>query len=226
MPHDFLDKYSDGDGRFHRMDARWKAVAIVAILLALNVLRASPWWLSAGAAAVLIAAVCAARVAVFHVLRRGAAALPFALVVGAFLPFTTGGEVLLRVAVGPYYVDVTAEGLRTYATLAVKAYLSLTYVALLTATTPFPTLLRALRWFRAPPFFLDLLAFSYRYVFILVEETERLERAWGSRYFGRRAGRQFVTLGPAVAALFLRSYERAERVWGAMLARGYNPGTP
>lgn len=226
MRHDFLDKYSDGDGPLHRIDARWKAAAVAVMLLGVNILRAPPCWIPATAGTLLLAALAVARVPVFHILKRGAAALPFALILGAFLPFTVEGKTLLTIAAGPYYADVTGAGLRLYATLIVKAYLSLALVALLMAVTPFPKLLRALKWYRAPAFFLDLLAFTYRFIFILIEEAERLERGWACRYFGRRPVRQFLTLGPAIAALFIRSYERAERVWGAMLARGYDPGTP
>jgi cobalt/nickel transport system permease protein len=121
-----------------------------------------------------------------------------------------------------YGAVVTDAGLRLYATIVLKAYLSLAYVVLLLATTPFRSLLRALAWYRVPRFLLSLLSFTYRFIFLLVEEIERLERAWAARYFGRRRAAQFATLGAAVAALFARSYERAERVWAAMLSRGYD----
>lgn len=223
MRHDFLDKYSDRAGPLHRFDARVKIVAVAAALVALNAYRTPPALLAAGVAGLLIVAACLSRVPICYVFRRAAAVLPFAVVIGAFLPFTQEGRVIWTAAAFGYVAEITDAGLRLYATVVVKAYLSLAYVVLLLATTPFRSFLKGLAWFRVPAFFLSLLSFAYRYVFIFVDEVERLQRAWGGRYFGRRRFAQFVTLGPAVGALFMRSYERAERVWAAMLSRGYDP---
>jgi cobalt/nickel transport system permease protein len=223
MRHDFLDRYSDRAGPLHRLDARVKIVAVAAALAALNAFRMPPAWLGAGAAGLLLAAVCLSRLPVSHVFRRAAAVLPFAVVIGAFLPFTQEGRVLWTAAAFGYSAEITDTGLRLYATAIIKAYLSLACVVLLLATTPFRSLLTGLAWFRVPRFFLSLLSFAYRYIFIFVDELERLQRAWAGRYFGRRRLAQFLTLGPAVGALFMRSYERAERVWAAMLSRGYDP---
>jgi len=200
-----------------------KIVAGALVLLSLNVLRMPPAELGAAAAGLLLAAVIASRLPLGYVFRRAAAVLPFAVVIGLFLPFTTAGRPVWHPAAFGYAAVVTAEGLRLYATVIAKAYLSLAYVVLLLATTPFRALLRGLAWFRVPAFFLSLLAFTYRYLFVLVDEIERLQRAWAARYFGRRRAAQFRALGPAVGALFVRSYERAERVWAAMLSRGYDP---
>ena len=223
MRHDFLDKYSDRDSVVHRADVRAKIVAVAVMLVALNVLRAPPWYVFAAAAGLLIAAACLSRLPAFYVFRRAAAVLPFALIIGVFLPFTQEGRLVWQASAFGHAATVTDAGLRFYATVVVKAYLSLAYVVLLLATTPFRSLVQGLAWFRVPAFFLSLLSFAYRYIFVFVDELERLQRAWAGRYFGRRRLAQFLTLGPAVGALFVRSYERAERVWAAMLSRGYDP---
>ncbi len=222
MRHGFLDKFSDADGFLHRGDARVKIVAVGAVLVGLNVLRSPPWYIPAAAATILVAAVAVARLPLFYVFRRAAVVLPFALVIGIFLPFTTEGETLLTFDVAGYKVEMSYAGATLYATLVAKAYLSLAFVTLLLATTPFGMLIKALAWFRVPAFFLALLSFTYRYIFVLVDECERLRRAWAARYFGRRRLAQLLALGPAVGALFVRSYERAERIWAAMLSRGYD----
>jgi cobalt/nickel transport system permease protein len=223
MRHSFLDKYGDRDSFAHRRDARVKIVVVASVLVGLNVLRAPPWYVPAAAAAFLVTAVVAARLPFWYVFARAAAVLPFAVAIGIFLPFTTEGKPLTGLEVGELNVALYEAGLRLYVTLIVKAYLSLAWVTLLLATTPFDTLLKALSSFRAPAFLLALASFAYRYIFVFVGELERLQRAWAARYFGRRRLAQFLTLGPAVGALFVRSYERAERIWAAMLSRGYDP---
>ncbi len=223
MRHDFLDKYSDLDSVVHRADVRVKIVVVAAAIVSLNAFRMPPAWLGGAAAGLLVATACLSRLPAFYVFRRAAAVLPFAIIIGAFLPFTQEGRVVWQASAFGHAATVTDAGLRLYATTVVKAYLSLAYVVLLLATTPFRSLLRGLAWFRVPAFFLSLLSFAYRYIFVFVDELERLQRAWAGRYFGRRRLAQFLTLGPAVGALFVRSYERAERVWAAMLSRGYDP---
>ncbi len=224
MRHSFLDKYSDGSSVIHRADARVKIAAAAVMLLALNVFRLPRWYILAGAVGVLLVAVIVARLPLGYVFRRAAVVLPFAGVVGVFLPVTTAGAPVFGWDAGGWAVVVTDAGLRLYVALLAKAYLSLAFVTLLVATTPFTRLLAALAWFRVPAFFLALLSFTYRYIFVLVGTAARVQRAWGCRYFGRRRAAQFLVLGPAVGVLFARAYERAARVWYAMLSRGYDPG--
>src|SRR5205823_2203477 len=99
-----------------------------------------------------------------------------------------------------------------------KALCSLAVMSLVILTTPFPDMLRALEQVRLPRPLVMFLAFLYRYGDVLYEEAVQLERAWSSRYFGRFWVRQWVHFGHVLAALFIRSYERAERVFAAMQA--------
>ncbi len=98
---------------------------------------------------------------------------------------------------------------------------------MLTATTHFVDVLRALRAFRLPAILVAILSFAYRYLFILTEEAQRLLRARECRSAaldGKGGGsvvwRAKVT-GRLVGTLFLRAFERSERVYVAMVSRGY-----
>ena len=94
---------------------------------------------------------------------------------------------------------------------------------LLVCTTPFSGLLRALERLRFPRLLLTIIAFLYRYLFLLQGEFLRLARAARSRNW--EAGPLRVRLAAAggiVGSLFLRTYARGERVYTAMLARGYD----
>jgi cobalt/nickel transport system permease protein len=61
----------------------------------------------------------------------------------------------------------------------------------------------------------------HRYLFVLVDEGERMRRARASRTFVRRRGHQWQTLATIVGQLFVRASERAERIYAAMCARGW-----
>jgi len=222
MKHGFWDKYSDGTSRLHRLDSRVKVGVAVAALVALNCWRAPPVPVYAAVVAALVGGVVVSRLPGRYVGSRGLIALPLALAAGVFLPFHDGDR-LLVVRVFAREVAVSRPGTLLYLHLLAKTYLSLTVVTLVMATTPFRELTRALAWFRVPAFFLTLLSFTYRFAFLFIDTAGRVNLARRARSYGRTAP-LWLTLGPAVAALFIRAYERAERVWLAMLARGYNIG--
>jgi len=107
-----------------------------------------------------------------------------------------------------------------------KACLSIGAMTILSVTVPFPDMLRALQELRVPRLFILFLAFLYRYGAVLGRETLKLERGWRARYFGRLRGNPWRQLGHLLSALLVRSYERAERVYAAMLARGFSVSSP
>ena len=92
---------------------------------------------------------------------------------------------------------------------------------LLSNTTPFADLLVVLRRLRVPAVFVNTLAMMYRYIFILSDEMLRTLRARRSRTFARRSARSWTLLSSVLGQLFLRSAGRAERIYQAMIARGW-----
>lgn len=155
----------------------------------------------------LLAVVILTKLPLWAVLKRALSILPFALLM------------LFSVAVSKLSLARLAEAL-------VKSILSVTAMALVTMTTPFPDFLRALEQCRIPRLFVMFLAFLYRYAAVLGKEIARVERGWSSRTFGRFWWREGARLGHVLATLLMRSYERGERVYAAMLARGFSDHMP
>jgi cobalt/nickel transport system permease protein len=155
------------------------------------------------------------------------------------LVFTRGAPYLAVIDVGPITLSISEEGLRTFATIALKSWVSVQAALLLAFTTPFTELIDGLRELRLPRVMVAIIGFMYRYLGVIGEEAGRMNRARAARSADRgdrRAGgtirwRARVT-GMMVGSLFLRSYERSERVYAAMLARGFDgemrylPGPP
>ena len=112
-------------------------------------------------------------------------------------------------------------GGRIFAGLVLKSTLCLFTVILLSQTTPFSELLRVLQAWRVPPLLVTTVALMYRYLFVLVEETDRMRRARLSRTFDRQRARAWRSLASVLSQLFVRSSERAERIYAAMCARGW-----
>lgn len=113
------------------------------------------------------------------------------------------------------------HGGRVFLTMITKSTLCLLTMILLSNTTPFAEMLRSLQRLRVPALLITTLALMYRYLFVLVEETERMKRARASRTFTRQWARDWKMLATVVGHLFVRSTERAERIYLAMCARGW-----
>lgn len=153
--------------------------------------------------AVLLATVAAARLPVlFFLARSTAVTLPawmVALPMAAMQP--SGGWWLLFVAV--------------------KAWCAVGMMTVLVTTTPFPELLDVLRRWRCPEQLLPLLGFTYRFIFLLADESERLQMAYRSRASAAPAHIKRQALAGIAGTLMARSLARSDRVYDAMLARGY-----
>lgn len=176
----------------------------------------------------LVAASTAARLGPLRLVRGAFIALPF-LLVALPLVFMRPGDPLGSVELGPLRLTVSGEGLETFTTIALRSWLSVQVALLLTYTTPFHDLLDALRELRAPRVVVAIVGFMYRYLAVIGSEAQRMLRARAARSAvaadGRGGGgiawRARVT-GHMVGSLFLRSYERSERIYDAMLARGFD----
>jgi len=231
MRHSFLDRYRKGTSLVHRLDPRLKLLAVLAFVLVVTTTPPGNWAAFALLAALAIGAVLAAQVSLAEGLKHSAIALPFAGMVAVSLPFTQAGEVVwswqpFGFAQGGLFgftLAITDAGLVLFATVVVKAWLSVMVSGLLVATTPFPDLLAAMRSLRVPAVLTATISFMYRYLFVLVDEAMRLQTARAARSVG--AGRTIRwrarVLGGMIGSLFIRSYERSERIYAAMLSRGF-----
>jgi len=176
----------------------------------------------------LIGASALARLGPFRLVRGTWVVLPFVLVAVPLL-FTRPGDALVTVDLGPVVLTITDTGLRDTLSIVAKSWLSVQAALLLAYTTPFADLVDALRALRIPAIIVSIISFMYRYLAVLTDEAGRMSRARASRSaqapHGRSGGslawRAKVT-GSMVGSLFIRSYERSERIYAAMLARGFS----
>ena len=223
MRHSFLDRYRQGNSLVHRLDPRLKLLATLAFVLAVTTTPPGNWIAFALLAALAIGAVLTAQVPLIEGLKRSAIALPFAGMVAISLPFTQAGEVVWSCQLFGFTLTITDAGLALFAAVVIKAWLSVMVSGLLVATTPFPDLLNAMRSLHVPAVLTATISFMYRYLFVLVDEALRLQTARAARSVG--AGRtvwwRARVLGGMIGSLFIRSYERSERIYAAMLSRGF-----
>jgi cobalt/nickel transport system permease protein len=211
----------DAGSPIHRLDPRAKLIGLAGITVVAVSTPLSAWPAYVACAVALATVAALARVRPRTLWDRAKLLLPLVLFVGVFVPFFRGGD---QVALGP--VSVSREGLETFAMVSAKAILGTLSAVLLGATTSFPDVLHALERLKAPKLLVLIAAFMYRYLFTIVDEVQRMRAALAARGYAPRHALQVQALGRVATALFLRTYERAERVHLAMLARGWHQAMP
>jgi len=221
MEHDFLDRYSDIDSVIHKLDPRTKLITTLCFVLAVVITPATEWRAFPCYFVFISILLLLSKLPLLYVLKRALVILPFVFLIGIFNLFKAG-EAVASVHVWHWQVSITHEGLLVFRTVLTKASLSIMGLILLSSTTKFPALLRGLQQLRTPRVMIVTLSFAYRYIFVLVDEAMRMRRARDSRNFGGKRVWQMKTVGNMVGTLFLRSYERGERVYTAMVSRGYD----
>ena len=142
--------------------------------------------------------------------------------------FSPLGEPLAEWNLGFITLIPTDFGLIRFLSILIRSWLSVQMAILLVATTQFPDLIHSFEHLRVPRVLTTIIAFLYRYLFILTNEVFRLLRARDARSAGlpgvKRGGSiiwRAKVIGSMTGQLFLRSYERSDRIYSAMISRGY-----
>lgn len=204
----------------HRLAPQCKVAAAVLFVFAVVATPREAFW-AYGCYAVLVTAVAAvSRVPAGFIARRLVFETPFVLF-ALFLPFIVGGD---RIEV--LGASVSSEGLWAAWNILAKATLGLATSLVLAATTELPELIRGLERLRVPSAFTTIAGFMVRYADVIAEEMRRMSVARRSRGHDPRWIWQVRAVASSAGALFIRSFERGERVHLAMLSRGYDGTMP
>lgn len=225
--------YSHRNSLIHRMDARVKLILTLAFIIFINLTPVAAWSACILFLTITISIATLARLGVWFMLKRSVYALPFVL---AAIPLLfTGPEPRFIWQIIPgWNLAISVEGALRFASIALKSWISIQAAILLATTTRFPDLLIAFKQLRIPELLVAIIGLMWRYLFVIVDEATTLIHARSSRSAclpeTKRAGgtllwRANVTGGMA-GTLFLRSIERSDRVYSAMLSRGYTGELP
>jgi len=208
------------DSRVHRVPAQVKLVALFVFVLAVVSTPAAAFWAFSGYAVMLVATVVVAKLPASVVSRRLAVETPF-IVFALLLPFVATGP-----TVSVLGVQLSESGVLGAWNVLAKGTLGVIAAILLSATTAPRDLLAGLERLRLPATLVAILSFMVRYLSVVSDDLHRMRIARESRgYAGGRAGHLKAVAG-GVGALFVRSFERGERVHLAMRSRGYTGRMP
>ncbi len=207
-----LESYQPRRSPVHRLATQTKLVAALALIFCVVSIPKGwdrmGWTVFDGTALLLVMTAARSRLSAAFLLRRLLLLEPFVLGVAALSFWQPHGWTVFWHAVA-------------------RSTLCLATLVLLAATTPFSEIVRVLRTWRVPALLLTTLTLMDRYLFVLIEETGRMQRARASRTFVVRSRwAVWRTLAETLGELFVRSTERAGRIYAAMCARGWETSEP
>ena len=209
-----------GHSPLHRAPAHLKIVGLISFML---IVVATPftWWpLQIFYAVALLSAVAMSGVPVGFFARRMIVELPF-VVFALLMPFIAHGPDTEFLG-----MSLSVAGLHAAGALLVRGTLGVLASLLLAATTEPDEVLRGLQRLRMPELIVQIMGFMIRYLDVVTGDLQRMMVAMRSRGCDPRSPRHWPALARSLGALFIRSYERGERVHLAMLSRGYTGQLP
>jgi cobalt/nickel transport system permease protein len=214
---------SEVDTALHRLDSRVKLIVALCLILITSLTPNGAFGAYIVLFALMMAGAIIAHVSPVLVVGRSLAVLPFSLA-AVTLIFTGPEPYLAALPITGW--PISEPGLVQCTSIIFKSLISVQAAILLIATTHFTTLLWAMSSLRIPGVLVAIISFMYRYLFLLVDEAARLARARDSRSAVTAGDAPSLifraqTTGRMIGSLIVRAFERSERVYNAMLSRGY-----
>lgn len=210
----------DRDSPVHRLPGEVKVVATIGFVVAVAITPREAVPAFAIYLGLVAIGVALARIPIRFMLLRLAGVLPF-VIFAFFLPFISGGPTTELL-----WFTVSVEGVSAMFGIIAKAGLGASASILLVATTEVPGVLRGLSKVGMPSLLVSIAGFMIRYVELVVDELHRVRVAMASRGFRPRWLKHTGPIAAALGSLFVRSYERGERVHQAMVSRGFTGTMP
>jgi cobalt/nickel transport system permease protein len=204
-----------GDGPIHRAAPQAKLASLLLFVLIVVLTPREAMWAFGAYAAIVVILLAVARVPPGYVARRLVVEVPF-LLFALFLPIVGRGP-----QVDVAGVSLSVEGLWAAWNILAKATLSVAATVVLIATTPIAGILQGLDRLGMPRVLTSIAGFMVRYLDVIADEVRRMRIAQISRGYSPRWIWQAKAIATTAGALFIRSYERGERVYLAMVSRGY-----
>ncbi|MEM1311307.1 MAG: cobalt ECF transporter T component CbiQ [Cyanobacteria bacterium P01_C01_bin.70] len=217
------DIFIPGQSAIHRWAARPKLVSLLALMFAIAMVR--HLILLPAVFSVVLGLYLWAQLPLAYLRRRLPYPGLFIVAMVGLLPWISGDTVLWQWS----FLALRLEGLQTAALIAGRFFAILTTGFVLLGTTPFLSLLEALRSLGLPPLLTDMTLLTYRYLFDVANQLVTMRQAMRLRGYGQlrqTMRRQWSWLASLLGSLLLRSYEQSQRVYQAMRLRGYGHKAP
>ncbi|WNY23272.1 Energy-coupling factor transporter transmembrane protein EcfT [Methanimicrococcus hongohii] len=201
----------------HRMNPMTKVIAV--LLLVISIAIVNDIYMALFALILSFLMILAAKLPIKFVVRRIWSPFLFILLFAAALLLSGGeGEVLWSIG----FLDITLESALNAALILVRATAAIIMLTVLLATTRFDTIIKVLYDLKMPVFLLQILMFSYRFIFVFSDELDNMRNSMASKGFRPNLSmRMFSSIANMLGMLLIKSFERGDEVYRSMVAKGY-----
>ena len=221
MDYPRIDAYASLNSPIHSFDPRAKIITFLVLIFSFAFLESIP--AAASAVAFSLFLLLLSRLPLDFVFSRIKMPMAFIISILVIMAFTVGGKDLFSI----FGLHVSYEGVRLGTLIVLRATASLFLALLMLGTSRFEVILKALYMLKVPGILVQMLMFTYRYIFVFIDEFRNMKNAMESKGFQIKGNSRHALsiLGNAVGMLLVKSYERGDRVYRSMVARGYT-GNP
>ena len=215
------ERYSDINSPLHRWEIRVKLISLFILIVSIVIAGEVSQALAGLIVSMLLIQISG--LPLRHVLRFMKWPFIFLLPLLVILPITTDGETLLSY----HFLTLSRQGLHLGLLFMIRGIAAALLALIMAGTAPFNMNINALKSLGVPGPLTQIFLFAYRYIFLLNEDLQTMRRSLASKGFEIRSSvRSARIMAMAVAMLLIRSYERSEDVFNAMLSRGYQGRLP
>jgi cobalt/nickel transport system permease protein len=204
----------------HDLPPHLKIVSLLSFLVICVATPIQNYWAFIGFGLTISALLALAKLPVFTIAKRATIEIPF-LIFAFLMPFFSKGE---RFEI--FFFEISRPGAIAALSIITKGTLGVLTAILLSGSTPAREILRGFELLKMPSLLVQIMTFMLRYMNVITDEMERMKVARLSRGFEERGIRDWKFIAGTAGALFVRSYERGERVHTSMIARGYTGELP
>jgi len=219
-----IDRYAGISSPIHRWDPRFRLVSIFTLIFSVVLLYNLQLVVIGMIFAIILT--CISKIPFSFILSRMKLVFIFVIPFFVIIPFTfmntdTGVEIAHLGGITLSYRGI--EYVKFAAMIVLKALTAVMLIFPMIGTSRMDITIKALEGLHLPNKLVQMFAFTYRYIFVLDDEFTRMDRSLASRGFKRRGNLYtLTTISKAIAMLFVKSYERADRVFYAMRSKGYS----
>lgn len=204
----------------HDLPPHYKIVSLLTFLIICVATPIQNYWAFIGYGLTIVALLAMAHLPIFTIAKRATIEIPF-VIFAILMPFFSKGE---RFEI--FFFEISRPGVLAALSIITKGTLGVLTAILLSGSTPAREILRGFELLKMPSLLVQIMTFMLRYMNVITDEMERMKVARLSRGFEERGIRDWKFISGTAGALFVRSYERGERVHTSMIARGYEGELP
>ncbi|NOQ96651.1 MAG: cobalt ECF transporter T component CbiQ [Calditrichae bacterium] len=218
MRHEFFDHHREGNSLLHRFDPRLKLAMMLSFIAAVVITSPDKKILFLLYTGIVLVLALMSQVPLVHLFGKLLKLYPMIFFISVFVPFFPAQEDLSH-SFG--FITIYEKGFEKFLLINIKAVLAIFMSILITTTTDLMLLLKGMESLKIPKLAISIVSFMYRFIFLLIDEVERMIMAFQSRYFRLSLKNRINTFAKMIGVLFIRTYERGERIFLAMESRGF-----